>query len=165
MQFRFAIVAVATAALLSASPVFATGHGSSHSSSAGVSSHSHSSGSHTSTRSASSKAHAPAKTKSSSSTGHATSATKSAKQESATSARASRCASCNRDAHGRIQRSAEAKDAFKRETGYPHGRPGYVIDHITPLACGGADAPSNMQWQTIEAAKAKDRVERKGCGK
>jgi hypothetical protein len=27
--------------------------------------------------------------------------------------------------------------------------PGYVIDHINPLECGGADAPFNMQWQTI----------------
>ena len=43
-------------------------------------------------------------------------------------------------------------------------RHGYVTDHIVPLACGGADAPSNMQWQTIEEAKAKDRVERQGCG-
>ncbi len=34
----------------------------------------------------------------------------------------------------------------------------YLID----LACGGADAPSNMQWQTIVAAKAKDKVERVG---
>src|SRR5262249_38829977 len=28
-----------------------------------------------------------------------------------------------------------------------------------PLKRGGADTPSNMQWQTIEAAKAKDRTE------
>jgi hypothetical protein len=51
-----------------------------------------------------------------------------------------------------------------RSTGYSRGRPGYVVDHIRPLACGGADAPSNMQWQTREAAKAKDRTERIGCG-
>jgi hypothetical protein len=38
-----------------------------------------------------------------------------------------------------------------------------VVDHIKPLACGGADAPSNMQWQSVTAAKAKDKVERKGC--
>jgi hypothetical protein len=37
--------------------------------------------------------------------------------------------------------------------------PGYVIDHITPLKRGGADSPSNMQWQTTAAAKAKDRAE------
>ena len=34
-----------------------------------------------------------------------------------------------------------------------------MIDHIVPLACGGADAPANMQWQTIREAKAKDRWE------
>lgn len=50
-----------------------------------------------------------------------------------------------------------------RQTGYPHGRPGYVIDHIVPLACGGLDAPSNMQWQSAAAAKEKDKTERRGC--
>jgi hypothetical protein len=52
-----------------------------------------------------------------------------------------------------------------RQTGYPHGRKGWVVDHIVPLACGGADSPSNMQWQTDAAAKAKDKVERIGCGR
>lgn len=66
--------------------------------------------------------------------------------------------------HGKIKRSSSARHAFMRETGYPHGRKGYVIDHVVPLACGGADAPSNMQWQTTAQAKAKDRVERRGCG-
>jgi len=37
--------------------------------------------------------------------------------------------------------------------------PGYVVDHITALKRGGADAPWNMQWQTIDAAKAKDKWE------
>jgi len=46
--------------------------------------------------------------------------------------------------HGRIKRSAEAKKDFMRQSGYPHVRKGYVVDHIVPLACGGADAPSNM---------------------
>jgi hypothetical protein len=41
--------------------------------------------------------------------------------------------------------------------------PGYVRDHIVPLHCGGADAPSNMQWQTTEEARAKDKSER-DCG-
>jgi hypothetical protein len=68
-----------------------------------------------------------------------------------------------RDARGRIQRSEAARHSFARQTGFPNGRPGYVIDHIKPLACGGADAPSNMQWQTIGAAKAKDKTERVGC--
>jgi len=68
-----------------------------------------------------------------------------------------------RDSRGRIARSESAKRTFMRQTRYPNGRPGYVVDHVRPLACGGADAPSNMQWQTTAAAKAKDRVERKGC--
>ena len=71
--------------------------------------------------------------------------------------------SAARDENGRIKRSASARHAFEVQTGFPHGRPGYVIDHIRPLACGGADDPSNMQWQTVEAAKAKDHVERVGC--
>ena len=64
-----------------------------------------------------------------------------------------------RDSHGRIARSSEAREQFMKQTGYPHGRPGYVIDHIKPLKKGGADVPSNMQWQTKADAKAKDRWE------
>jgi hypothetical protein len=82
---------------------------------------------------------------------------------STAAARSDRCESCDRDEHGRIVRSGKAKKAFMTATGYPHGRPGYVIDHLKPLACGGADLPSNMQWQTKEAARAKDKVERQGC--
>jgi hypothetical protein len=29
------------------------------------------------------------------------------------------------------------------------------VDHIIPLKRGGADAPWNMQWQTIADGKAK----------
>jgi hypothetical protein len=70
-----------------------------------------------------------------------------------------------RDAHGRIARSAKAKDAFRKmhpcpATGKRYGAcPGYVIDHIQALKHGGADAPYNMQWQTRADAKAKDRWE------
>lgn len=70
-----------------------------------------------------------------------------------------------RDSRGRIKRSSAARSKFKRlnpcpSTGRSSGRcPGYVIDHVTPLKRGGADAPSNMQWQTREAARAKDRWE------
>jgi len=58
-------------------------------------------------------------------------------------------------ASGRIKRSAAAKHQFEVQTGYPHGRPGYVVDHILPLACGGANAPANMQGQSLAEAKAK----------
>ena len=70
-----------------------------------------------------------------------------------------------RDSHGRIKRSSSAKTEFKKSrpcpaTGKSSGAcPGYVIDHVKPLKRGGADHPSNMQWQTKEAAKEKDRTE------
>jgi hypothetical protein len=65
--------------------------------------------------------------------------------------------------HGRIRRSRAARAAFQREhpcpsTGRTSGAcPGYVADHIKALACGGADAPSNLQWQTVAEGKAKDK--------
>jgi 5-methylcytosine-specific restriction endonuclease McrA len=75
------------------------------------------------------------------------------------------CWSCERTASGRIRRNAVARRAFKElhpcpATGTASGPcPGYVIDHVVPLKRGGADAVENMQWQTLEEAKAKDRVE------
>ncbi len=74
--------------------------------------------------------------------------------------------SVQRGKHGRIKRSEAAKSAFKRQhpcpaTGTSTGRcPGYVVDHVRALECGGADDPGNMQWQSAAAAKAKDRTER-----
>ncbi|MFZ1932293.1 MAG: HNH endonuclease signature motif containing protein [Thermoguttaceae bacterium] len=64
-----------------------------------------------------------------------------------------------RDTHGRIKRSETAKKEFMRMTGHPNGWPGHVVDHIIALKHGGPDSPSNMQWQTIEEAKAKDKWE------
>jgi len=67
------------------------------------------------------------------------------------------------------KRSFKAKNQFKQShpcpsTGRSKGScPGYIIDHIQALDCGGADHPSNMQWQTKADAKAKDKWERKGC--
>jgi hypothetical protein len=70
-----------------------------------------------------------------------------------------------------VKRSYSAKVAFARAHACPStGKnklpcKGYVIDHIKPLACGGADAPENMQWQTVAEGKAKDKWERKNCAK
>ncbi len=70
-----------------------------------------------------------------------------------------------RDKHGHIVRSSKAKHNFQKHhpcpsTGKSSGKcPGYVVDHITPLKKGGADAPYNLQWQTKEAAKLKDKTE------
>jgi hypothetical protein len=70
-----------------------------------------------------------------------------------------------RDSHGRIARDPRQLNAFKREhpcpaTGKTYGScPGYTVDHVIPLKRGGADGPSNMQWQTTAEAKAKDRWE------
>lgn len=64
-----------------------------------------------------------------------------------------------------IKRSKAARDAFMRShpcpaNGHTRGAcPGYVVDHIIALKRGGPDAPSNMQWQTVQAAKAKDKWE------
>lgn len=41
--------------------------------------------------------------------------------------------------------------------------PGYVVDHIKPLCAGGADRPSNMQWQEYRASLKKDAQERRLC--
>lgn len=90
-------------------------------------------------------------------------------QHDATPSKHATSGTVKRDSHGRIARSEAAKHSFEKShpcpsTGRAGGRcPGYVVDHIKPLACGGADAPSNMQWQTEAEGKAKDAWERKGC--
>lgn len=72
-------------------------------------------------------------------------------------------------AEARIKRSAKAVAQFKHQspcpsTGLPKGRcPGYIVDHVEPLCAGGLDAPINMQWQTVQEAKQKDKLERRIC--
>lgn len=59
------------------------------------------------------------------------------------------------------------KSSTVREFTRLHPKPGprSIADHICPLACGGHDAVNNLQWQSVNAAAAKDRWERteRGC--
>ncbi len=117
-------------------PVLALGggRGGGHSSGSKSSSHSYSTGSH------------------SHSTSHSTSHTATGNPK--------------RDSHGKIERSAQAKNSFRKHnpcpsTGKTSGAcPGYEVDHRTPLACGGSDSPSNMQWLTKSANRSKGAA---GC--
>ena len=73
------------------------------------------------------------------------------------------------NASAEYHRSQKAKTIFKYShpcpaTGRTKGScPDYIIDHIKPLACGGADEATNMQWQTKVEAKIKDKWERRNC--
>jgi hypothetical protein len=61
-------------------------------------------------------------------------------------------------------RSPTVKHRFDKLQGYPHGRKGYIVDHVCALECGGKDSEENMQYQTSSASKAKDRWERTAAG-
>ena len=68
----------------------------------------------------------------------------------------------------RTKRSQRAKVEFKHQ--YPCHRITQrslqgLRDRPYRPDCHVADAPSNMQWQTVADAKAKDKWERKGCWK
>jgi hypothetical protein len=80
-----------------------------------------------------------------------------------------------RNASGDIIRRADVLKAFQKihpcpSTGLPTGKcPGWQMNHVIPLACGGVDAVSNLMWvhvsiKTGSAATCPyciDRVERK----
>jgi hypothetical protein len=80
-------------------------------------------------------------------------------------AKGSHASSGTRESNGKIKRSSHAKTEFRNthpcpSTGKTNGPcKGYVIDHVQALKHGGTDSPSNMQWQTEAAAKAKDKIE------
>jgi hypothetical protein len=65
-------------------------------------------------------------------------------------------------AHKSVNSRAAERIKFMRETGYPDGRPGYVVDYIVSPECGGATDTSNMQWLTEEEANKKAQ-EKKEC--
>jgi len=68
-------------------------------------------------------------------------------------------------------RSAAIRAEFQRlqhcpSTGAPRGAcPGWQVDHIVPLKCGGPDAPANMQWLTVHDHKLKTKREARLCRK
>lgn len=77
-----------------------------------------------------------------------------------------------RDAKGQILRRADVLVAFKGihpcpSTGKTTGAcRGWQLNHVIPLACGGADAVSNLQWmptvtKTCWQDWCNDRFERK----
>ena len=63
----------------------------------------------------------------------------------------------------RTERSIAARQAFERQTGYANGRPGYMVEHIVPLSCGGTDTPANMQWLTLAEARRKNKLDQTRC--
>ena len=82
------------------------------------------------------------------------------------------CITPVRLADGTIKRRADVVLAFKKHhpcpvTGLSSGScTGWAVDHVIPLACGGVDAVSNLQWLPLPIKSAagiypKDRWERK----
>ena len=68
------------------------------------------------------------------------------------------------EARDRAQRAKFAREHPCPSTGKLRGAcPGWVVDHIVPLCAGGADDPSNMQWQELVASKVKDKEEHHTC--
>lgn len=81
------------------------------------------------------------------------------------------CGAPARDAQGVIIRRSDVLTAFKKEhpcpsTGLKTGAcPGWAMDHVIPIACGGCDAVYNLQWmpdglKSSAGTLAKDRWER-----
>lgn len=81
-----------------------------------------------------------------------------------------RCKTCTLDGAGKPVGNPAVKEAFARANPCPAtGRlgticPGYVVDHVTPLACGGDDEAANLQWQTAAEVKRKEAWSETACG-
>jgi len=61
--------------------------------------------------------------------------------------------------HGRHVTLADKRAAFSRAGISWSNHSQYVVDHIVPLELGGANDLINLQVQTIDEGKLKDRVE------
>jgi len=80
-----------------------------------------------------------------------------------------------RGADGATLRSVKAINAFKKQWACPANGshsgacPGWAIDHIVPLDCGGVDAVYKMQWlpneiKSVKGPFSKDHFERRVYG-
>lgn len=81
------------------------------------------------------------------------------------------CGTPRRTATGLIIRRTDVTSAFRKihqcpSTGLYNGAcPGWAMNHVIPLACGGCDAVSNLQWlpndiKSSSSPHAIDRFER-----
>lgn len=67
------------------------------------------------------------------------------------------------------QRSPAERLAFIREnpcpsTGHRRGAcPGWEVDHVQALVCGGQDSRYNMQWLSVADHREKTRKDMRGC--
>ena len=92
---------------------------------------------------------------------HSTSHKTGTKAKAPTHQKVTAPASVKRTSDGKIHRDPKEKAAFRRHhpcpsTGKTSGAcPGYEVDHVKPLACGGADSPVNMQWLTTAQNRSK----------
>lgn len=86
------------------------------------------------------------------------------------------CYPIARDVNGVIIRSSTVISTFKRihpcpSTGLTYGScPGWQVNHVIPLACGGCDSVSNLDWMPVEIKTCaqwycRDRFERKIYGR
>lgn len=82
------------------------------------------------------------------------------------------CGAPARNADGSIKRSTAVLNAFKRihpcpANGMTTGAcPGWALNHVIPLACGGCDSVANLDWMPNEIKSCaepwcRDRYERK----
>lgn len=68
------------------------------------------------------------------------------------------CTSCARDKNGKIKRDSNERKNFLESKGLTHTPEGYQVDHIVPLAKGGADKKENMQLIPKNSEKEKNEL-------
>ena len=68
------------------------------------------------------------------------------------------CYTCARDKHGKIKRDSNERKKFLKSKGLTHTPKGYQVDHIIPLAKGGADKAENMQLTPKDSEKERNEL-------